>query len=61
MDEFKDQSKAESIVLVSRFNAYGACCSGMFAIKFADARAKTLSVDNANEFVNNQRNEALDS
>jgi len=37
--------------------------SGMFASpdEQADARAKTLSVDNANEFVNTQRNEALDS
>jgi len=37
--------------------------SGMFATpeQQADARAKTLSVDNANEFVNAQRNSALDS
>jgi hypothetical protein len=37
--------------------------SGMFATpeQQAEARAKTLSVDNANEFVNKQRNEALDS
>jgi hypothetical protein len=37
--------------------------SGMFATpeQQAEARAKTLSVDNANEFVNTQRNEALES
>jgi len=37
--------------------------SGMFATpdQQADARAKTLSVDNANDFVNDQRNSALDS
>lgn len=37
--------------------------SGMFATpdQQADARAKTLSVDNANDFVNTQRNSALDS
>ena len=37
--------------------------SGFFAgpDEQADARAKTLSVDNANDFVNTQRNEALDS
>lgn len=37
--------------------------SGMFASpdEQAATRAKTLSVDNANEFVNTQRNEALDS
>jgi len=37
--------------------------SGMFATpdQQAEGRAKTLSVDNANEFVNTQRNSALDS
>jgi len=37
--------------------------SGMFATpeQQADARARTLSVDNANDFVNTQRNSALDS
>lgn len=37
--------------------------SGMFATpeQQADARAKTLSVDNANDFVNDQRNIALES